>query len=197
MNHKVFLKIVLLGDSGVGKTALMNQYVNQKFCQQYKATIGADFMTKEIEIDDRRITLQIWDTAGQERFQSLGRSFYRGADCCVLMFDLTNTQSFTHLDYWYNEFFYTVQNPAPFILLGNKLDQNQYRCVSQSSIKSWSLFKDNIPYFEISAKTGQGVDNAFMTIVKLALSYENDIDFVPESIYIDDDILTDKSSCCS
>ncbi|KUF84732.1 Ras-related protein Rab-7a [Phytophthora nicotianae] len=92
MSHrkKVLLKLIILGDSGVGKTSLMNQYVNQKFSNQYKATIGADFLTKEIMLDDKLVTMQIWDTAGQERFQSLGVAFYRGADACVLVYDITN-----------------------------------------------------------------------------------------------------------
>ena len=66
---KVLLKVIILGDSGVGKTSLMNQYVNKKFSNQYKATIGADFLTKEVMVDDRLVTMQIWDTAGQERFR--------------------------------------------------------------------------------------------------------------------------------
>nr|CAB3460868.1 unnamed protein product [Digitaria exilis] len=73
---RTLLKVIVLGDSG---------YVNKKFSQQYKATIGADFLTKEVLIEDKLVTLQIWDTAGQERFQSLGVAFYRGADCCVLV----------------------------------------------------------------------------------------------------------------
>ena len=83
--QKVLLKVIVLGDSGVGKTSLMNQYVNRKFTNQYKATIGADFLTKEVMIEDKLVTMQIWDTAGQERFQSLGVAFYRGADACVLV----------------------------------------------------------------------------------------------------------------
>ena len=79
------MKVIILGDSGVGKTSLMNQFVNKKFSNQYKATIGADFLTKEVMVDDRLVTMQIWDTAGQERFQSLGVAFYRGADSCVLV----------------------------------------------------------------------------------------------------------------
>ena len=74
-------QVIILGDSGVGKTSLMNQYVNKKFSASYKATIGADFLTKEVLVDDRLVTMQLWDTAGQERFQSLGVAFYRGADC--------------------------------------------------------------------------------------------------------------------
>merc|ERR1739848_359880 len=88
---KVLLKVIILGDSSVGKTSLMNMYVNRKFNNQYKATIGADFLTKEVMVthngDQRLITMHIWDTAGQERFQSLGVAFYRGADACILVFD--------------------------------------------------------------------------------------------------------------
>merc|ERR1712188_167592 len=101
---KVLLKVIILGDSGVGKTSLMNQYVNKKFSNQYKATIGADFLTKEVMVDDRLVTMQIWDTAGQERFQSLGLAFYRGADCCVLVYDITNAESFSNLRAWRDEF---------------------------------------------------------------------------------------------
>ncbi|KUM60597.1 hypothetical protein ACN42_g6527 [Penicillium freii] len=101
---KVLLKVIILGDSGVGKTSLMNQYVNKKFSGSYKATIGADFLTKEVLVDDRLVTMQIWDTAGQERFQSLGVAFYRGADCCVLVYDVNNSKSFEALDSWRDEF---------------------------------------------------------------------------------------------
>jgi len=97
---KVLLKVIILGDSGVGKTSLMNQYVNKKFSNQYKATIGADFLTKEVMVNDRLVTMQIWDTAGQERFQSLGVAFYRGADCCVLVYDVNVAKTFDNLDSW-------------------------------------------------------------------------------------------------
>merc|ERR1711918_87053 len=101
---KVLLKVIILGDSGVGKTSLMNQYVNKKFSNQYKATIGADFLTKEVMVDDRLVTMQIWDTAGQERFQSLGVAFCRGADSCVLVFDVHGLKTFDNLDSWRDEF---------------------------------------------------------------------------------------------
>ncbi|GMH69755.1 hypothetical protein TL16_g05233 [Triparma laevis f. inornata] len=112
MSHrkKVLLKIIILGDSGVGKTSLMNQYVSKRFTSQYKATIGADFLTKEIMVDDKLVTLQIWDTAGQERFQSLGVAFYRGADACMLTYDITNPKSFDSLDSWRQEFLVQVRN---------------------------------------------------------------------------------------
>ena len=103
----------------------MNQYVNRKFSKQYKATIGADFLTKEVKIDDENlVTMQIWDTAGQERFQSLGVAFYRGADCCVLVYDVNNERSFQNLENWREEFL-AQASPAdaenfPFIVLGKQ-----------------------------------------------------------------------------
>ena len=93
----------------VGKTSLMNQHVNKRFSNQYKATIGADFLTKEVMVDDRLVTMQLWDTAGQERFQSLGVAFYRGADCCVLVFDVNSAKSFETLDSWRDEFLIQVR----------------------------------------------------------------------------------------
>merc|ERR1712106_456328 len=131
---KVLLKVIILGDSGVGKTSLMNQYVNKKFTSQYKATIGADFLTKEVLVDDRMVTLQIWDTAGQERFQSLGVAFYRGADSCVLVHDITDAKSFDNLDSWMEEFLaHAAPRNAenyPFVVLGNKADLVAKRQVS-------------------------------------------------------------------
>merc|ERR1719201_1245805 len=120
--QKVLLKVIILGDSGVGKTSLMNQYVNRKFSNQYKATIGADFLTKEVMIEDKMVTMQIWDTAGQERFQSLGVAFYRGADCCVLVYDITRAKSFDSLNSWSEEFLIQASprdpNNFPFAVIG-------------------------------------------------------------------------------
>ena len=100
---KNFLKIVILGDSGVGKTTILQQYLSGKTGAS-KPTIGADFSKKEILIDNTVVTLQIWDTAGQEKFQSLGYAFYRGADCCALVYDITSQQSFDSLSRWRDGF---------------------------------------------------------------------------------------------
>lgn len=112
--------------ASVGKTSLITQYIDKKFSNQYKATIGADFFTKQEVFDDRLVTMQIWDTAGQERFQSLGVAFYRGADCCVLVYDVTMTSTFKTLDSWRDEFLVqsSPRNPEkfPFIVIGNKCD---------------------------------------------------------------------------
>mmetsp|Transcript_16938 Transcript_16938/g.24481 ORF Transcript_16938/g.24481 Transcript_16938/m.24481 type:complete len:173 (-) Transcript_16938:438-956(-) len=132
---KQTLKIILLGDSGVGKTSLMNRYSTGKFTGQYKATIGADFLSKELAVttasgEQKRCVLQIWDTAGQERFQSLGVGFYRGADACILVYDITDPQSLENLDHWRSEFLNQVggglsemASAFPFVVLGNKIDK--------------------------------------------------------------------------
>lgn len=174
MNRKFLLKVIILGDSGVGKTSLMNQYVNRKFSVQYKATIGADFLTKELVVGTRLITLQIWDTAGQERFQSLGHAFYRGADCCVLVFDLTNAQSFSNVEIWRDEFLLQANaSPErfPFVLLGNKADVPD-RVVTYKRALAYAT-KHGLNYFETSAKTGANVELAFQKIAQVVDLEEN------------------------
>jgi Ras-related protein Rab-7A len=164
-NKKVLLKVIILGDSGVGKTSLMNQYVNKKFSNQYKATIGADFLTKEVMVDDRAVTMQIWDTAGQEKYQSLGVAFYRGADCCVLAFDVTEAKTFNNLDSWRDEFLIQAgpRDPEnfPFVVLGNKIDLENQRVVTTKKAQAWCESKNSIPYFDTSAKEAINVDLAF------------------------------------
>lgn len=173
---KVLLKVIILGDSGVGKTSLMNQFVNKKFSNQYKATIGADFLTKEFSIDDKMVTMQIWDTAGQERFQSLGVAFYRGADCCVLVFDVTAPTTFKNLDSWRDEFLIQASprepESFPFVLLGNKVDLEP-RAISLKRAQQWCQNKAGIPYFETSAKEALNVEQAFQSIARNALSQQN------------------------
>lgn len=178
---KVLLKVIILGDSGVGKTSLMNQYVNKKFSNQYKATIGADFLTKEVYVEDRNVTMQIWDTAGQERFQSLGVAFYRGADCCVLVFDVNNIKSFETLDSWRDEFLIQASprdpDNFPFVVLGNKIDYDESkRAVQQKKAMAWCQSKGNIPYFETSAKENINVEQAFQTVAKAALQQESEVE---------------------
>ncbi|CAL9165952.1 unnamed protein product [Musa hybrid cultivar] len=201
--RRKLLKVIILGDSGVGKTSLMNQYVNRKFSIQYKATIGADFLTKEVQIDDRLFTLQIWDTAGQERFQSLGVAFYRGADCCVLVYDVNVMKSFDNLNNWREEFLIQA-SPAdpenfPFIVLGNKtdIDGGNSRVVSEKKAKHWCTSKGNIPYFETSAKEGINVESAFECIAKIALKNEPEDDiYLPDTIDVASGGRQQRSSGC-
>ena len=185
---KKIYKILILGDSGVGKTSLMNQYVKQKFTQQYRATVGADFMSKDVQIDDKQVSLQIWDTAGQDRFQTLGAAFYRGTDCCVLVYDITDKKSFEDLEDWRKEFI-NQGNPNdpesfPFIIVGNKVDKQDQRKVTEKEAKDWctSVGKTSMQHFECSAKDATNVEQAFQVIARAAASTEKEDIFVPETI---------------
>lgn len=177
----------------VGKTSLMNRYHSNKFTGQYKATIGADFLSKHVSITDpqtgtiRNVTLQIWDTAGQERFQSLGVAFYRGADAVALVYDVGDGKSFDHLDNWRNEFLRQVgidenNSNFPFILLGNKIDRPEgERQVPRQRAEQWcekaglgsgGEMAGPIPHFETSAKTAENVEAAFLELATLAVIHE-------------------------
>lgn len=207
MSHrkKVLLKVIILGDSGVGKTSLMNQYVSRRFTQQYKATIGADFLTKEIEIDDKLVTMQIWDTAGQERFQSLGVAFYRGADACVLVYDITSAKSFEQLESWREEFLIQaapgdVEN-FPFVVLGNKVDEESKRRVTKQRLAEWCKSKatNPIPYYETSAKDSIQVEAAFQHVAQLALKQDGNgaDDYLPDTITLSaPEAPTPSRGCC-
>ncbi|CDO93450.1 unnamed protein product [Kluyveromyces dobzhanskii CBS 2104] len=186
---KNILKVIILGDSGVGKTSLMHRYVNDKYSQQYKATIGADFLTKEVVVNDDKVaTMQVWDTAGQERFQSLGVAFYRGADCCVLVYDVTNAKSFDNVKSWRDEFLVhaNVASPEtfPFVILANKVDvEESKKVVSSRSAQELAKSLGNVPLFFTSAKDSINVQDAFEEIARSALqqsqsdadAYEDDL----------------------
>lgn len=145
---------------------ICSHQVNKKFSASYKATIGADFLTKEVLVDDRLVTMQLWDTAGQERFQSLGVAFYRGADCCVLVYDVNNSKSFDTLDSWRDEFLIQASpmdpDSFPFVVLGNKVDvEENKRMISSKRAMAFCQAKGGIPYFETSAKEAVNVEQAF------------------------------------
>lgn len=171
LKRRTLLKVIILGESGVGKTSVMNQYITRTFSSQYKATIGADFMNKDMEIDDNYVSLQIWDTAGQERFQSLGVAFYRGADCCIMVYDVTSLKSFKSLDSWRNEFLLQVSpmepEDYPFLCLGNKIDIDP-ESVTAKKAKQWCEER-GIAHFVTSAKDGTNINEAFEHVTRHAL----------------------------
>lgn len=167
----VTLKVILIGNSGVGKSSFMSRYVNHRFTNLYRATIGTDFLSKSETIDGVCVTLQIWDTAGTERFQSLGTPLYRGAHCCMLVFDVTSRASFSSLEQWRKEFLIQgePEDPKqfPFIVVGNKTDLPD-REVSQRLALQWC---ENVgaEYFEGSAKEDVDVERPFQRAAQMGL----------------------------
>ncbi|PRP89768.1 ras-related protein Rab-7 [Planoprotostelium fungivorum] len=205
LSRKTIFKIVVLGESGVGKTSLLERYVTDRFSMLYKATIGADVMTKNIELENHRVvTLQLWDTAGQERFQSLGTCFYRGADCCILVYDVGIPQTFENLDVWRREFLLqagiepTQIEHFPFIVLGNKVDKED-RAVTRKMGETWCQQHGNLPYLECSAKDDKNVKTAFLMAAELIDSRRketevNQVDY--GKIDLRKNAPTNGSGCC-
>lgn len=200
------LKVVLLGDSGVGKTALMKMYCDKKFDKSYQATIGADFLQKDMMVNDKAITMQIWDTAGQERFKSLVCRFYRGADACILVYDVTNAQSFERIEFWMREFVEhaDIKDPKrfPFLIVGNKNDLHDQRKVSESKAKAWCKNNGDLQFVDTSAKVNHNVELAFTKVVQLALEIQSDFEDIYNTDIADvmlsnDDLPTQQSGSAS
>ena len=161
------LKILLIGDSFVGKTSLLIRYCDGEFYQNHMATIGVEFKEKKLELDGRSIKLQIWDTSGQERFRSITQNFYRNADGILFVFDVTKKTTFDHIKDWLLDS--QVENSdIKRILIGNKIDLVDARVIDQKKMENFGAIK-NMKCFEASAKMGTNVDNIFLELVKLIL----------------------------
>ncbi|CAG2104306.1 unnamed protein product, partial [Medioppia subpectinata] len=165
--HDYLLKIILIGDSGVGKTSLMRRYTDGIYSEGTASTIGVDFKIKTITVNSKRVKLQIWDTAGQERFKSIVSNYYRGANGLIVVFDLLNKESFDHLDIWIKDL--QKKNAtvgSEIIILGNKVDEKEHVQVTKEDVLPF-LKKYSIPhsnYYEVSAKENLEVETAFVNM---------------------------------
>ena len=159
--------------------------MKNQFNTQYKATIGADFLTKTLEKGENLIQLQIWDTAGTERYNSMGQSFYRNSEACVLVFDLTVVDSFKNVENWRKDFLSSLNPPDadtyPFILVGNKSDMKEDIKVSNDEIETYCKEHNNMPYFFTSAKEDINLDETFSKVADMAYerNTKNEDNFVP------------------
>jgi len=160
-------KIVLLGDSGVGKTSIALRFVKEMFPENPNSTVGATFLTKRILVDNIKIKLQIWDTAGQERFRSLAPMYYRGAQCAILVFDLTSDETFAKVKDWVKELKNASTEDMLLAIVGNKLDLSEEigRRIEKSKCQEYASSIGGL-YFETSAKTNLGIEDLFVTISK-------------------------------
>jgi len=157
------IKLLMIGDSGVGKTCLLLRYANDSFSPTFITTIGIDFKIKNIQLDGKRIKLQIWDTAGQERFRTITTSYFRGAQGILLVYDVTDRQSFTSIRNWVAQIQMHADVNVNKILIGNKCDMQDQRVVSTA--EGDTLAKEyNIHFYETSAKQDISVDKSFVKI---------------------------------
>ena len=166
------LKILLVGDSAVGKTTLILKYVDGKFSDSHITTIGVEYKDKEITVNDRKFNLQIWDTSGQERYRSITKNFYRNAHGILFVFDVTNQTSFDHLKDWLNS---SNECDIDFkkIIVGNKIDLNG-RVVNKETMEFFAEKNQIKKSFETSAKDGTNVDLIFKEMAELILANKTD-----------------------
>ena len=151
---------------------MLYQYVKNQFSQQYKATIGADFLTKNIDKGEKTLQLQIWDTTGTERYNSMGQSFYRNSETCVLVLDLTVPESFKNVEVWRNDFLSSLNPPDAatyhFVLVGNKSDMKDDIKVNNDEIEAYCKEHNNMPYFATSVKDDINLEETFAKVAVMA-----------------------------
>merc|ERR1719342_1524940 len=160
------LKLVIIGDSGVGKSSFVLRFTDDAFDPEEAATIGVDFKVKVINIHSTKVKLAIWDTAGQERFRTLTPSYYRGGQGAILVYDVTSRESFQKIEDWLTELeTYSTNHDIKKILVGNKCDKEGERMVSREEGQKCAR-KYQMMFIEASAKTKEGVHVAFEELVE-------------------------------
>ncbi|KAF7282125.1 hypothetical protein GWI33_003136 [Rhynchophorus ferrugineus] len=163
VHHEV---VMLLGDSGVGKTCMLMRFRDGLFLAgNFISTVGVDFRTKVVEVDETKVKLQIWDTAGQERFRSVTHAYYRDAHALLLLYDVTNKNSFDNIRAWLGEIREYAQDDVVIMLLGNKADCGSERAVRREEGERLAR-EYNVTFMETSAKSGQNVELAFHAIAR-------------------------------
>jgi len=163
-NYDYLFKLLLIGDAGVGKSSMMIQFADNSYYEGYISTIGVDFKVKTIEHNGKTIKLQIWDTAGQERFRTITSSYYRGAHGIIITYDITDVESFSHVQMWMSEADKYANQNASRLLVGNKSDLVNKRAVDKSRAEEVALI-NNMSFIETSAKTAFNINNAFIKLV--------------------------------
>jgi len=167
-DYDYLLKILLVGESGVGKSCLLLRFAEGTYSQSFISTIGVDFKMKKVQLNDKLCKLQIWDTAGQERYRTIVASFYRGAHGILLVFDVTDINSFLKVRHWLSEIKKNAPEGTSVVLVGNKCDMTSKRMVDFKEAAKFAA-ENNLKYIETSAKDGTRVEECFMTLGTLCL----------------------------
>ena len=170
--NEINLKILLCGDSSVGKTSLLLKYTDDYFPELHISTIGVEYKIKELNIKGRKVILRIWDTSGQERYRSITQNFYRNANGILFVFDLTNKDTFDNIKNWLTDS-QNFETKVTKILVGNKADLIEERKVDQDCAERYADKKE-MQYYETSAKNGNNVDKVFRELAELILENKSD-----------------------
>ena len=164
--YSMIFKMILIGDSGVGKTNILNRYVNNTFSETTKSTVGVELGTKVEEYNNTKIKVQIWDTAGQERYKSITKTYYKGAKGAFIVYDITNKDTFKNVDKWIQDLREFGEDDAAILIVGNKSDLEEKREVTTEEVKKKAeIYK--MAYCETSALKSKNIDYAFQTLIKL------------------------------
>ena len=206
--YDFLFKVVVVGDSGVGKTGITNRYLKGNFQEDTKTTVGVEFGAKKVYIKDKCVKIQIWDTAGQERYRSVTTAYYKGAKGALIVYDITNTQTFENVECWIKEVKDATDKEIKIILIGNKSDLEENRLVSVEEGRLMSE-ENNLSFFETSGKNNINVDKAFDDISVEVVSnmiekskFEDKDDFLLSSNFKNmnlnenNDKLVKKKECC-
>ena len=164
-NYEMMFKVVLVGDSFVGKTNIMSKYLKNEFHEDSKATVGVEFGSKQFIIEGHTIKAQIWDTAGQERYKAITSAYYKGAKGAFIVYDITRKASFESVERWVNDLNAAADKKLTILLIGNKCDLEDQRQVTkeQGEEKAGKL---EMAFMETSALSGENLDKAFIMMVK-------------------------------
>ena len=184
--YDVIFKIVLIGDTSVGKTNILSKYLNDEFDPDSKATVGVEFGTKNFNIDNNVVKVQIWDTAGQERYRSITNAYYKGAKGCILVYDITNKTTFENIDKWLSELKGNGDENMSIILLGNKSDLESDREISLEEGKEKAKFY-KLAFMETSALNGNNIDAAFDELITDVFKKQNNMFKKDKNIKLNND----------
>ena len=194
-NKGIFISLITLGESMVGKTSLISKYIEDIFEDSLVTTIGFDFKLKTIIKNNKIIQLKIWDTAGQERFNSIQKQYYKNIDGILLIFDLTDLSTFNNLNQWFDKIERESPKNCSIVLVGNKCDKKDMIQINKDDASNFANEKFGIKYFETSAKTGFNVNEIFDYLVDEILTIKNDSN--NETIIIKrKNRIETKNKCC-
>ncbi|CAN4102265.1 unnamed protein product [Withania somnifera] len=162
--YDYLFKIVLIGDSGVGKSNILSRFTRNEFCLESKSTIGVEFATRTLQVEGKTVKAQIWDTAGQERYRAITSAYYRGAVGALLVYDITKRQTFDNVQRWLRELRDHADSNIVLMMAGNKSDLNHLRAVSEQDGQNLAE-TEGLSFLETSALESVNVDKAFQTIL--------------------------------